>query len=1100
MIILPPEISNLQFMIKSLRFFVAAAVSVMASAVSLAQVTTSSIAGHISDKDGAVAGATVVAVYQPTGASYYTVSDAKGAYRLNGTVPGGPYKVTVEMLGYRKVEHVGVYAPLGEVLTIDATLEDESLSLDAAVFVADATDSGMQIRRSGAGTSISQRTMSALPTVNRSMNDIMKLTPQASSTSNGLAVGGGNYRSSYVTIDGAAFNNSFGIGSNLPANGAPISLDALEQISVNITPYDVRQSGFTGGSINAVTKSGTNDFHASVYNYYTSEKVRGYKIEGADIPKSDFLNNTLGVSIGGPIIKNKLFFFVNGEYSWDNLPGSTKVVSEGSGRTGADFEPGSTVVRPTDTFMNEVLDYLSSTYGYNPGRYQGYSLKTPDYKVVARLDWIINENNKLNVRFSHTHEYDSNSPSSSVNPIVPNPYDRKVYGRTSDYAMFFESSRYYQERNYTSLAAELNSRISDKVANMFRFTWSHQNEPRAFEGGNFPTVDIMEPYGSNNAVLTSFGPDPFTYGNLRDVQTFIATDEVVVNNGIHNFTLGAQFEYDKTKNGYMQGGLGYYVYDSWEDFKAGGAPAAFAITHPNNNDLSQVYPSFEYLQASWYAQDEINFSEYFKLTAGLRFELPIYPTLGNNTNKEFLELAQGNNSLHGLSTGDMPYSKPSISPRIGFNWDVLKNRSLILRGGAGIYTGRIPFVWIVSVAGNSNCLQAQYILPRNSQGVYPNFHNNTSDILADIYGGTFTAQELAAPTGATIIDKNLRMPTTVKASLAADIRLPWGIKGTVEGIYSRDIETVAALRLGMYETESGIRLPGEPAARSSWKSEGIKNSMNSNVNPYYLTNIDKHGYYYSVTAQLQKDFNFGLSLMAAYTYSDSKSIQEGWGDQVSSLFSGGNYAVNGSNKPELGHSGFVSPNRLIANVSYRIKEGKNLATTIGVFYEGYNHFWIGSNSYSRYSYTMGNVTGEGGSDNLLYIPNDAQLEVMPFSSDENKAAFREFILGDKYLRNHRGEYSQRGAKVAPWQSRFNVKVAQDFNFNIAGRTNTLQIGVDILNVANLINSDWGLSKQISGEKVLNYKNGEYTFTAPKTYTYKNVFNTWQMLFSAKLTF
>ena len=1085
---------------QSFRFVAAAVISVLAAVSSFAQVTTSSIAGRIADKEGAVAGATVVAVYQPTGASYFTVSDAKGNYRINGTVPGGPYKVTVEMLGYRKVEHVGIYAPLGEILTLDATLEDESLALDAAVFVADGNDSSMQLQRSGVGTSVSQRTMSALPTVSRSMNDVMKLTPQASSTSNGLAIGGGNYRSSYVTVDGAAFNNAFGIGSNLPGNGSPISLDALDQLSVSITPFDVRQSGFTGGAINAVTKSGTNEFHASVYDYYTSEKVRGFKIEGKDIPKSDFLDNTLGVSIGGPIIKNKLFFFVNGEYTWDNVPGSSKVVSEGAGRTGDDFQPGGTVVRPTDTFMNEVLGYLHDNYGYNPGRYQGYSLKTPDYKIMARLDWIINENHKLNVRFSHTHNYDSNSPSNSVNPIVPNPYDRKAFGRTSDYAMFFESNRYYQERNYTSVAAELNSRFGDKVSNMLRLTWSRQNEPRSFEGGNFPTVDIMEPYGDTNAVLTSFGPDPFTYGNLRDVNTYTVTDEITVTSGIHNFILGGQFEYNKTKNGFMQGGLGYYVYDSWEDFKAGGAPAAFAITHPNNDNLSQTYPSFEYVQASWYAQDEINFSDYFKLTAGLRFELPYYPKLKDNFNKEFAELAQGDNSIHGLSTQHMPQSIPSISPRIGFNWDVLKNRKLILRGGAGIYTGRIPFVWIVSVAGNSNCLQAQYILPRGTQGVWPNFHTNTADILADIYGGTFVKQDLAAPTQATIIDTKLKMPTAAKFSLAADVQLPFGIKGSVEGIYSRDLETVAALRLGYKKVDGGIRLPGEPAPRSLWKSENIKNSQNGSVTPYYLTNIDKHGYYASVTAKLQKDFSFGLSAMAAYTYSVSKTVQEGYGDQVSSLFSGGNYAVNGSNEPELGYSGFVSPHRLIANVSWRIPEGKHLATTIGVFYEGYNHCWIGGYSYSRYSYAMDNVTGEGGSYNLMYIPDDLDLSVMKFTSEENKEAFRDFIEHDSYTKHHRGEYSKRGAKVAPWQNRFNVKVAQDFKFNVAGHTNTLTLGVDIINFANLLNSDWGLSKQISRENILTYKNGVYTFNKPVVNTYKNVYNTWQMLLSAKLSF
>jgi len=526
----------------NLKSILLAATMLAAGVVAHAQVTTSSLGGRVSDKSGPVAGATVIATYGPTGSTYYAVTNENGNYRINGITPGGPYSVNIEMLGYRKVENLNVYAPLGETVLVDGFLEDESLNLDAAVFVADGNDSGMNIKRSGAGTAVSQRTMQALPTVSRSMNDVMKLTPQASTTTNGLAVGGGNYRSSYVTVDGAAFNNAFGIGSNLPAGGSPISLDAIEQMSVNITPFDVRHSGFTGGAINAVTKSGTNEFHASAYDYYTSDKVRGYKVEGEDLNKTTFLNNTIGFTVGGPIIKNKLFFFVNAEYTADTVPGSNKVVSTASGRVDPNFTPNTDVVRPTETFMQEVLKTLDSKYGYNPGRYQGYSLSTPDYKIMGRLDWIINQDNKLNLRVSHTHNFDSNSPSSSVNPINPNPYNRNTYGRTSTYAQFFESSRYYQEQNFTSVAAELNSRLFDgKGANMLRATWSHQNEPRSFVGGNFPTVDILENYvdkdGKNNrAVLTSFGPDPFTYGNLRDVHTVVVTDELTWSAGINNFS------------------------------------------------------------------------------------------------------------------------------------------------------------------------------------------------------------------------------------------------------------------------------------------------------------------------------------------------------------------------------------------------------------------------------------------------------------------------------------------------------------------------------------------------------------------------------------
>ena len=310
------------------RFFALLGGAVVSIVCAFAQVTTSSISGQISDNEGVVAGAAVVAVHTPSGTTYYSTTNGNGTYRINAVVSGGPYSVKVEMLGYRPVEYTGVYAPLGEVVTIDAKLEVEAFGLDAAVFTADGANSGMNINRAGVGTSISAKTMNSMPTVSRSMNDVMKLTPQASSTTSGLAIGGGNYRSSYVTVDGAAFNNAFGIGSNLPASGSPISLDALEQMSVNVTPFDVRHSGFTGGAINAVTKSGSNEWHASVYNYYNSNYLKGNKVAGTEVEVNKSLNNTTGFTVGGPIVKNKLFFFANFEYSADVVPGSSYRVRE----------------------------------------------------------------------------------------------------------------------------------------------------------------------------------------------------------------------------------------------------------------------------------------------------------------------------------------------------------------------------------------------------------------------------------------------------------------------------------------------------------------------------------------------------------------------------------------------------------------------------------------------------------------------------------------------------------------------------------------------------------------------------------------------------
>ena len=1087
------------------KLFVKVFVFLFSVTVASAQVTTSSITGKITDVEGPVQGAVVIVVNEESGSSFAAVSDKNGRYVMNGVTPGGPYTVKTSILGYKDVETVGVYAPLGGTISLDTVLEIESTELDAIVFTANSKEMEMNVSRSGAGTGITGRQMASVPSVSRSMNDMMRLTPQASVTANGFSVGGGNYRSSYVTVDGAAFNNAFGIGSNLPAGGSPISIDALEQMTVDITPYDVRHSGFTGGAINAVTKSGSNIWHASVYNFFNSDQLRGDRIGKKDSDKVSLersLNNTTGITLGGPIVKNKLFFFINAEYSPESVPGATR-----KARTDASAGYGGSTAyaRPTEAFMNEVSTFLKDSYGYDPGRYQNYSVNAPDWKILARIDWNISPDHKFNVRFSHTSSSISSDPSSSTNPgNLKKLYNRYTEGRTSEYAMYFESSRYLQGFNFTSAAAELNSRfLSGKVGNTVRLTYSRQNERRSNFGGPFPTVDILEEYGTEGrkAVITSFGPDPFTVGNVREVNTVTVTDEVTCTAGINNITAGLQFEWNEARNGFMPGGAGYYTYDSWDAFKAGGKPAAFAITFPNNDSLDQVYPGFVYMQGSLYVQDELVFSDRFKLTAGLRFELPVYPVTEGNNNAEFEGLASSSLSMKGLRTDDMPGMRLDVSPRLGFNWDILGNRNLVLRGGTGLYTGRLPFVWIVSSVVNSNCMQVQYVDNNGSNPLTPSFHTDVKDMINEIYGGEFKHKDdNFAPSAATILDKKLKMPTTCKTSLALEGFIPGGIRFNLEGIFNKDLTSVTVHKLGLLPVESGIQLPGEPEVRNLWKSEGVKNSIGQDVMPMYLTNSGKiKGWYGSFTAQLQKEFNFGLSLMAAYTWSRSVDATDGIRDQLTSDYAG-LYTKDGSNTPEPGFSSFVSPNRAIAGISWRIRQGGIGATTLSLFYEGWNNCWISGLSYSRYSYTMNNVTGDRGGDNLIYIPTAQELSDMPFVSEANRNEYEAFIEQDRYLRRHRGEYSKRGGAVAPWQNRLGFKFMQDIDFDVCHKTNTIQIGLDINNIGNLLNSTWGVPQRLSSENILTWQDGQYKFTAPQWSSLNDAISTWEMLLTLRYRF
>jgi hypothetical protein len=1088
-----------------------------------AQTTTSTISGNISDGKNPIPDAVVTIVHDPSGTPYYAFSNEKGNYVINDILAGGPYTVRVERLNYKTMIVKEVEAPLGEVVVVDVTLTPSSMRLEEVKVFGEGKRAPMNIYRSGSGVHFSSKEIDIVPTVSRSLYDVLKLTPQSIGTDAGVSIGGGNYRSSVVSVDGASFNNVFGIGSSLPAGGTPISIEAIDRIDVNITPFNVRHSGFTGSSINMITKRGTNVWHGSVYDYMTGSALQGHKVDGTRLTFSPTSNNILGFTVGGPIVKDKLFFFLNGEYTLDYESGSSLQARPDESYS---YGGGTGYNRPTVAQMEDIRQFLYDNFGYDPGRYQNYTVKSPDYRLFARLDWRINDNNLFLIRVSHTHVAVSNSPSSSMNPLggkdtrIPSGDTSFVVnsdnaGRRSQYALPFESARYDQVMNFTTMTAELKTRLmNERGGNTLRLNWSRQNEPRSFEGGIFPTVDIMEPYTDMNgnkqlAMFTTFGPDPFTYGNLRRVNTFTATDEFFYKTGIHAILAGAQIEWNHIENGFMQGGAGWYVYDSWQSFVddvngvEGAGPSLFMITHANSdNPTEQVYPALNHCQVSLYAQDGMAFSKFFKMTVGLRLEVPFIRFRYDNRNEDFDQVvaANPNSSFAGLSTADYPHFDLHVSPRIGFNWDITHDRKVILRGGTGLFTGRIPNVWLVSAIGNANCLQYQYIANTATGDDVVGFNNNREDIINSLYAShNYSQQGLPAPTYATILAKNLKMPTSWKSSLAFDFLIPGNIKATVEGVYSFNLNEIYASSLG-YTEDGTIQLPGEPEARTHYVSENITNKEGSVMHGYYLHNEkDQHGQYLSLTAQLTKNFRFGLNLFAAYTFSHAKNLSDGNGDQVSSFANTAN--VNDCNSPELGYSAFVAPHRVIAGLGYIIKEGKYTATKLGIFYEGLNMGIYNGYYMTRHSYLIGNVSGLT-SPQLMFIPTAEELAAMPFSSEENRAAFEEFISSDRYLSKHRGEYSKRNGGKNPWLNRINLKVAQEFYFNLSGHKQSLEVGVDINNLGNLLCSKWGAYRVLDSETVLQYDNnkGEYSFTQPTWSVYNNLSSTWQILLHLKYEF
>lgn len=1062
---------------RKIRFFFFSAFIAVASALT-AQVTTSSMSGKITDGRDVLVGATVQAVHTPSGTTYGAFTNHDGRFSIQGMRPGGPYVITVSFIGFVSQQFTDVTVSLGETYELNVTLKEASHGLTEVTVVGPA-QSNMKTERAGALTSLNRQAISVTPTISRSMNDIMRLAPQSNTTSNGYAVGGGNYRQSYITVDGAAFNNAFGIGANLPASGSPISLDALEQLTVSLTPYDVRQSGFVGGAINAVTRSGDNEFRGTAYSYLRNYHLQGKKVADYELTAQETRYNTYGLSIGGPIIKNKLFFFLNAEYEDNVSPGPSYILRKDE----SDAFGTNNVVRPTESDVQIMQNYLQNTYNYDPGRITNYPLSTPSFRLMGRVDWNINEANKLTVRFSTTSSKYSSSPSSSVSPLTANaiyPGNSALsinagQGRTSNYAMYFESSRYFQEQNFSSAAAEWNSRIGGKINNMMRYTYSLQNEPRSYVGGAFPTVDILK----DGAAYMSFGPDPFTAGNTRVVDTHVFTDELTWNSGINNWTLGVQYEYQKAVNGYMQGGNGYYVFASMDDFMNGEKPSAFGITHSNAADLSQFKSTLAFEQYAAYLQNQLNLTDNFRVTAGLRLELPSYPSIQRtNFNQAFADLDFGGTHY---STAQLPKAKATFSPRVGFNLDLTGERKYVLRGGTGVFVGRLPYVWLVSVVGNSNVGQTQYFYnnKNSASGVQPDFHTDLKDILSELYGGNFTPATPLAPQSPTILSKDLSMPSTWKSSLAFDAKLPYGVDFTLEGVYNKDLNPVVVTNKGFKENGTIILNPKDIRKRYT--------RYIANQNAYLIENNDENkSFYYSITAQLRKKFDFGLDLSFAYTHSLAKAYSDGIGDQVTSAFNTNTFGVNGTNDHELGYGTYVSPDRVIATAGYRKEYAKHFASGAYLVYEGSQLGYAGGYSYTRFSYTMGNVVGDGGANNLLYIPATKEeldswnfADATEYTGAQQKEDFWAYINQDKYLSKHKGEYAERGGVIMPWHHQLDFKFIQDFYLNVGGNKNTLQLGIDIKNLANLLNSNWGLYKTAYSSNILSYNTSSKLYSFPK---------------------
>ena len=1054
--------------------FLLACIAMFAGVFAFAQVTTSSLAGKVADQNGeAVPGAAIVAVHVPSGTSYGAVTNTEGRYTIQGMRTGGPYKVEVSCLGYRSVEYTDVVLQLGEIYGLNAKLDESSEFLSEALVIASPTSKFAAQEKTGASTNISNEDILSLPSTSRSITDVAKLSPYGG---NGMSFAGGDGRSTNFTIDGANFNNNFGLSDALPGGGMPVSLDAIEEVQVVVSPFDVRQSNFIGGGVNAITKSGTNTLKCTVYAYHQNAKLRGKTINGQEAT-GDYSDKTVyGATLGGPIIKNKLFFFLSGEYS-----GNVREISYADWRPSTDgvSNPEKKISRTTQADMDKVSKYLKETYGYDTGGYTDYYRPFANMKLLGRIDWNINQNHHLALRYNYTLNQSWTGTNGNSMDYYSMTDDgtaqmngtRLSLNRISEYSMAFVNSCYSTENKVWSASFDLNSRFGTNLSNQFLATYSNIQDVRGSDSDKFPFIDIMNGYtvqndGSIKQVLEPYmsaGYELFTWYNGVHNRVLNIKDDLTWYAGSHKLMAGASYEYQFADNSYIREGTGYYRFRSLDDFLNGEAPELVSLGYGfGGNETPSARIQFS--QIGLYAQDEWNVTDRFKLTAGVRFDTILYDNGDLMTNKAIYDVDF--NGTH-IDTGLWPKTNVQISPRLGFSWDIFGDKSLKLRGGTGLFAGRLPLVFLTNMPSNASMYQLhrQAIVTHYKNGVVDDRNagldafaaknnggkllTNTQDILNklnQLYPNRFPKdikpEDGVLPSQLNAVDYHFKMPQIWKSSLALDIQLPtafpWAM--SVEGIFNKTINGNLIKDYNIKDNASWSQYTG-PDNRHIYPSAAVANYTTTSA--LVLTNTNK-GYGYTVNFNTNLEPVKNLKLMFSYTHTEQKEVTGMPGSDAGSVFNG-LPTVEGPNFAVLQNSRYVEPDRLIASVSYKLPT----RTHFSIFYEGYIP--------TGYSYIYkGDVNGDSVQQDLIYIPKDAN-EIL-FVSDTDKKNFWSYVEQDAYLSAHKGSYAEAYSVRPPMVHRFDLRVTQDFRIRIGNTTNTFQLNADLMNFTNLMKDTWGISK------------------------------------------
>ncbi|MBA3671632.1 MAG: TonB-dependent receptor [Gemmatimonadaceae bacterium] len=1034
-------------------------------------VTTSTLAGSVVGPAGPIAGARVTAVHQPSGSSYRGTTRADGRYTIPGMRVGGPYTVSATYIGYERRSVGDVMLSLGVTSDVPFVLTRAAVTLGEVTVTA--SGGVISANRTGAATTVPRQAIEALPTISRTIGDFTRLTPQSS----GSSFAGQDNRLNNITVDGSYFNNSFGL-SGQPGGRtgvAPIPLDAVDQIQVAIAPFDVRQGNFVGAGVNAVTKSGTNEFEGSVYYLGRNEQFNGTQAGENTLIRTPSKFAQFGVRVGGPIIHNKLFFFTNFEDDKLVAPGSNFLANKGS-------EPitGNTT-RVLESDLTTLSAFLKSKFDYETGDFTPSNLETPSRRLIAKLDYNASESHKFSLRYigldSKTDVLTSTSSSLG-----------NGFRRSNTTSLTFANSNYAILENIHSLVGEWNAQLGPNMSNNLIVGYTTNDESRQPKGAFFPLIDILK----DGITYTSVGFEPFTPANQLYYNTGQITNNFTIFTSKHDLTFGATAQHYRSTNVFFPGSQSVYVYNSLADFYtdanaylANPKATTSAVTLNKfqvryNNIPGQVEPvqPLDVIYAGAYAQDEWRVRDNLKLTLGLRLDVPKFKnTAIANPEVDGFTFRDENGAAVKYSTAKLPDANVLFSPRLGMNWDVRGDRTTQVRGGTGVFTGSPAYVWISNQVGANGVLTGfDQLTNTKTRPFNPN---------PDAYKQTNVTGAPAASYELAFTNPDYRFPQVWRSNIAVDQKLPYDIVGTAEALYGKDVN-------GAYYINANLAAPiGNFTGADSRPryGVGVANRVVPKITSAIVLKNQNVGYSYSLSGSLEKSFSNGFFAKAAYNYGVARNTVDPGSIALGSWNT--NEISGDPNNPGVGYSSNSPGHRSFLAMSYRREYFRFGATSISLFAERRTQ---GNTSYLFAS----DINGDGGTNDLIYIPRDqSEMNFVPFSvttagvtrtftAAEQAVAFDAYINQDEYLSTHRGEYAGRGAVFLPQIVRADVSIAQDIFRTVGGRRNTLQVRLDILNAGNLINKNFGVGSRLVSNQPLT--NGAASTTGALQYRLRNVGN------------